>query len=120
MFWNRKRKAEPVVRDSEEQAGRKCPHCEADVRFWVPIRYGAVGEVVRAQVVRGEVVLGGVNHGRNEPGWHCKRCLKSFGRAREDRDRFGRPLDGARDPAAHRHPRRGGRQLELLSEPQAA
>jgi len=57
----------------------------------LPLVFGPAGPAVRAQAARGEIVLGGLNHGRNEPRWQCARCHTRFGRAREDRDRFGRP-----------------------------
>ena len=69
---------------------KRCPCCMSTVDQWRPIIYGPVSDTVVAQARRGQVVLGGLNHGRNEPRWACKRCETRFGRPREELDRFGR------------------------------
>ena len=76
-----------------------CPCCGASAAAWRPIRYGMVAVSVYAQARRGEVVIGPVNHGRNEPQWACSACNTRFGRAREEFDRFGRPLLAAASAA---------------------
>ncbi|GEM_PF-2585224 len=76
----------------ESSQRRRCPCCMATVENWRPVIYGPVGPEVVAQARRGEVTLGGMNHGRNEPRWHCIRCRTRFGRPREDLDRFGRAI----------------------------
>ena len=102
MFW-RKRKTVPTPPPT---SGRGCPCCHAVVSNWLPIRYGPVTEAVRAQAARGEVLLGGVNHGRNEPVWLCLACNTRFGSARADRDRYGRPLPPPEPPVQQRLPLR--------------
>ena len=67
-----------------------CPCCEADHQSCVPIRYGVVHPLVRLQAYLGEVVLGGVNFGSNEPRWACVACGAKFGAPNPNLDRFGR------------------------------
>ena len=80
----------------QPQGRKHCPCCMATVERWRPIVYGPVAASVLKQAKRGEVILGGLNHGRNEPVWHCTRCESRFGRPREELDRFGRALPSAR------------------------
>ena len=89
-----RRRSSPLIRRSA------CPCCGATAAAWRPIRYGMVALSVYAQARRGEVVIGPVNHGRNEPQWACSSCDTRFGRAREELDRFGRPLAPAAVSAA--------------------
>lgn len=78
----------------QQQALRQCPCCGAAPAAWLPIRYGVVAPSVVAQARRGELVLGSLNHGKNEPRWACTRCETRFGRPRPELDRFGRPMPG--------------------------
>ncbi len=78
--------------DTTPTAHRTCPCCAAPAQRWLPIVYGPPAASVLAQARRGQLVLGGVNHGRNEPRWHCTACEARFGAPRADRDRFGRAL----------------------------
>ncbi len=107
MFWSRRKTATTATHNTRDGAGsskRGCPHCSAAVRHWLPIRYGPVSDAVREQADRGELLLGGINHGRNEPIWLCLACNTRFGHARADRDRFGRPLPPPEPPAQQRLP----------------
>lgn len=85
-----------LVRSSAAAAQRgvslRCPCCQASAAFALPICYGMVAPSVVEQARRGEVVLGPVNHGRNEPRLACQRCQTRYGAPRADLDRFGRPL----------------------------
>lgn len=80
---------------------RRCPCCMSTVNSWKPIVYGPVGKSTLAQSRRGEVVLGGINHGRNEPRWQCGRCETRLGRPREELDRFGREVLDEGKPSPH-------------------
>lgn len=83
-------------------ADRRCPCCMSGVKSWRPIVYGRVDDRVVTQARRGEVVLGGVNYGRNEPRWQCKQCETRFGRPREEFDRFGRVVSATPERKATR------------------
>lgn len=83
--------------DTTPTARRTCPCCAAPAQRWLPVVYGPPAASVLAQARRGELVLGGVNHGRNEPRWHCTACEARFGAPRGDRDRFGRVLRPLKD-----------------------
>ena len=102
MFWRRHK----TPRLFTPANSRGCPDCNAGVADWLPIRYGPVNDEVRAQARRGEILLGGINHGRNEPIWLCQACNNRFGSARADRDRFGRPLPPPEPPVQQRLPLR--------------
>jgi hypothetical protein len=105
MFWRRpKTPAKSTHTTSTSKRG--CPHCDAAFVHWLPIRYGPVSHEIRAQAERGELLLGGINHGRNEPIWLCQACSTRFGHARSDRDRFGRPLPPPEPPVQQRLPLR--------------
>ncbi len=105
MFWHRRKKTANHTQTTPTSK-RGCPHCAAAVTHWQPIRYGPVNAEVRAQADRGELLLGGINHGRNEPIWLCQACNTRFGHARTDRDRFGRPLPPPEPPVQQRLPLR--------------
>ncbi len=80
---------------------RACPSCAANARDALPIRYGMVSAWVLEQARRGEVVLGPINHGRNEPRLLCSHCGHRFAAPRADLDRFGRPLVDAQPMASN-------------------
>ena len=105
-----RRSSSPTIRRTN------CPCCGADSKAWRPIRYGMVAMSVYAQAHRGEVVIGPVNHGRNEPQWACGTCKTRFGRAREDLDRFGRPISDSAPVAMARPSRRrlSGRKIHRV------
>ncbi|MCO4762396.1 MAG: hypothetical protein KC502_12875 [Myxococcales bacterium] len=103
--YTNRRASSPALRRS------MCPCCGAKPSAWVPIRYGMVAASVYAQARRGEVVIGPVNHGRNEPRWACSACDTRFGRAREEFDRFGRPLEV---PSARRRHASKEHRIETL------
>ena len=84
--------APAVLDNAHRPASRRCPCCMSTVQSWRPIVYGVVDRAVLEQARRGLVVLGGLNHGRNEPRWQCTRCEHRFGRPRNEHDRFGKPL----------------------------
>ena len=81
---------DPTASQPDNKTLRHCPCCMATVEQWCPVVYGPVDRHVIAQARRGVVALGGLNHGRNEPRWQCRRCNLRFGRPREEFDRFGR------------------------------
>ncbi len=99
-----------IARTPPTSTKRTCPSCAASARDALPIRYGMVSAWVLQQARRGEVVLGPINHGRNEPRLLCSHCGHRFAAPRADLDRFGRPLANAlpradATPAASRTPR---------------
>jgi hypothetical protein len=79
---------------------QRCPCCASHPSDWLPIRFGMVAPSVIEQARRGELVLGPINHGRNEPRIWCSRCETRFGRARPELDRFGQPLQPANPPSS--------------------
>jgi hypothetical protein len=92
------RRTKPAQR-VETAAG--CPGCGEEAAALLPIIYGPVLPRVVEQARRGELILGPLNHGRNEPRLACPRCGARFGAARPDLDRFGRALAGDDEGREH-------------------
>jgi len=94
----------------------RCPCCQTSAASALPICYGMVAPSVVEQARRGEVVLGPVNHGRNEPRLACQRCQTRYGAPRADLDRFGRPLQPRQAPTPPSPPAQeaAARRAELL------
>lgn len=87
---------------SPVQAAKRCPGCGASAAAALPICYGTPAPSVLAQARRGEVVIGPMNHGRNEPRLCCQQCGERYGAPRPELDRFGRPCGWIRKVAAQR------------------